>query len=82
MKHGHLPKGIPQDSKLGQFHTWFNMEWKGLFTKVKGKLGLGTIVTECVKAPIRKMNHTQGWYRIYIVSEQEWQLHQSWDTRA
>lgn len=63
VKHGHLPKGIPWDSKLGQYHMWFNTEWEGLFTKVKGKLRLGAIVTECVKAPIRKKRHMPGWYR-------------------
>lgn len=63
MKHRHHPKGIPQDSKLGQYRTWFNMEWEGLLTKEKGKLRLCAVVTECVKAPDGKIRHMPGWYR-------------------
>lgn len=37
------------------------MEWDGLFTKAKGKLRLGAIVTECVKAPVRKKRPMPGW---------------------
>lgn len=54
VKHRDLPKGIPWDSKLGQYHMWFNMEWEGLSTKVKGKLRFSAIVTECAKAPVWK----------------------------
>lgn len=39
------------------------MGWEGLFTKMKGKLRLGAIVTECIKASIRKKRRMLGWYR-------------------
>ena len=81
VKHRDLPKGIPWDSKLGQFHMWFNMEWEGLSTKVKGKLRFSAIVTECVKAPVWKKKK-KGIYWDGTghdnVSEQGWQLNQSW----